>query len=125
MDNSKYLKQIIIDKYSAGELIEKEDVVIDESRINIYLNGEKTISMMCIPKNQEAHAVGFLMSENVISDVKDIKSIDIKEDGLEVRITADVDENMLQNLYKEKNSYIWLWWGGSNWKYRRQCRSPF
>ncbi len=102
MDNSKYLKQIIIDKYSAGELIEKEDVVIDESRINIYLNGEKTISMMCIPKNQEAHAVGFLMSENVISDVKDIKNIDIKEDGLEVRITADVDENMLQNLYKEK-----------------------
>ncbi len=102
MDNTKYLKKIIIDKYSGGELIEKDDVVIDESRINIYLNGEKTISMMCIPKDQEAHAIGFLMSENVISKVDDIKNIEIKEDGLEVYIEAEVDENMLQNLYKEK-----------------------
>lgn len=102
MDNSKYLKKIIIDKVSGGEFIEKEDVVIDESRISIYLNGEKTISMMCIPKNQEAHAVGFLMSENVISNIEDIKSIEVKESGLEVYIEANVDENMLQNLYKEK-----------------------
>ena len=102
MDNSKYLKKIIIDKVSGGEFIEKEDVVIDESRINIYLNGEKTISMMCIPKNQEAHAVGFLMSENVISNIEDIKSINISEDGLRVDIDANVDEKMLQNLYKEK-----------------------
>lgn len=102
MDNSKYLKKIIIDKVSGGEFIEKEDVVIDESRISIYLNGEKTISMMCIPKNQEAHAVGFLMSENVISSIEDIKKIEVKEDGLEVYIEANVDENMLQNLYKEK-----------------------
>ena len=43
MDNSKYLKKIIIDKVSGGEFIEKEDVVIDESRINIYLNGEKAM----------------------------------------------------------------------------------
>jgi len=102
MDNSKYLKKIIIDKVSGGEFIEKEDVVIDESRINIYLNGEKTISMMCIPKNQEAHAVGFLMSENVISNIEDIKNINISEDGLRVDIDANVDEKMLQNLYKEK-----------------------
>ncbi len=102
MDNSKYLKQIIIDKYSNEKLIEKEDIVIDESRINIYLNGEKTISMMCIPKNQEAHAVGFLMSENVLSTIDDIENIEIKKEGLEVHITANVDKNMLQNLYKEK-----------------------
>ena len=102
MDNSKYLKKIIIDKVSGGEFIEKEDVVIDESRINIYLNGEKTISMMCIPKNQEAHAVGFLMSENVISNVEDIESIEVSEDGLRVDIKAPVDESSLENLYKEK-----------------------
>ncbi|PLY06222.1 MAG: sulfurtransferase FdhD [Arcobacter sp.] len=102
MDNSRYLKKILIDKVSGGEFIEKEDVVIDESRISIYLNGEKTISMMCIPKNQEAHAVGFLMSENVISNIEDIKSINISEDGLRVDIEAIVDESSLENLYKEK-----------------------
>ncbi|MCP4970738.1 MAG: formate dehydrogenase accessory sulfurtransferase FdhD [Arcobacter sp.] len=102
MSNDKYLKKIIIDKCIDGEFIEKEDVVIDESRINIFLNGEKTISMMCIPKDQEAHAIGFLMSENVITSINDIKNIDIKKDGLEVYVEANIDEAMLENLYKEK-----------------------
>ncbi len=101
-NNEKYLKNIIIEKVLGDELIEKDDVVIDESRINIFLNGEKTISMMCIPKDQEAHAIGFLMSENVISSVDDITSMEVKADGLEVYIEAKVDEDSLKNLYKEK-----------------------
>lgn len=102
MSNEKYLKKIIIDKCIDGELCEQEDVVIDESRINIFLNGEKTISMMCIPKDQEAHAIGFLMSENVIASIDDINSIEIKNDGLDVYVQAVTNESMLENLYKEK-----------------------
>ncbi len=102
MSNEKYLKKIIIEKAIDGELFEKDDVVIDESRINIYLNGEKTISMMCIPKDQEAHAIGFLMSENVISSIDDVKSIEIKNEGLDVYVEAVISEDMLENLYKEK-----------------------
>lgn len=102
MSNEKYLKTIVIDKFLDNELIEKEDVVIDESRINIFLNGNKAISMMCIPKDQDAHAVGFLMSENVISSVDDITSISISDDGLRVDVCAKIDEQSLENLYKEK-----------------------
>ena len=102
MNNDKYLKKIIIDKVINGELVEKEDVVIDESRINIFLNGEKTISMMCIPKDQDAHAIGFLMSENVISGVDDIINIEIKNEGLDVYVNANINEDSLKNLYKEK-----------------------
>ncbi len=102
MGNEKYLKKIIIDKVINGELVEKEDVVIDESRINIFLNGAKTISMMCIPKDQDAHAIGFLMSENVISSIDDIENISIKNEGLDVYINANINEKSLKNLYKEK-----------------------
>jgi len=102
MPNTKYLKHIIIDKLYHDEFVEKEDVVIEESRINLYLNGTKTISMMCIPKDQEAHAVGFLMSENVISGVDDIASIEVKNEGLDIYVKAKIDEVMLKNLYKEK-----------------------
>lgn len=102
MSNEKYLKRIIIDKVIDGKLIEKDDVVIDETRINIYLNGKKTISMMCIPKDQDAHAIGFLMSENVISSIEDVKNITIKNDGLDIYVEAKIDEKMLENLYKEK-----------------------
>jgi FdhD protein len=102
MENEKYLKTIVIEKFLDNNLIEKEDVVIDESRINIFLNGNKAISMMCIPKDQDAHAVGFLMSENVISSIDDIDKIEISDDGLNVYVDACIDEQSLQNLYKEK-----------------------
>ena len=45
-----------------------EDVTIEESRLNLYLNGEKTISMMCIPKTKMPMRL-VLMSENVISSI--------------------------------------------------------
>ena len=102
MENEKYLKTIVIEKFLDDNLIEKEDVVIDESRINIFLNGNKAISMMCIPKDQDAHAVGFLMSENVISSVDDIEKIELSDGGLRVDVTAKIDEQSLENLYKEK-----------------------
>ena len=102
MDNAKYLKTVIIEKLIENEATMVEDVTIDESRLNLFLNGEKAISMMCIPKDQDAHAIGFLMSENVISSIDDIEELTISEDGLRVDVKAKIDEDSLQNLYKEK-----------------------
>jgi len=102
MSNNKYLKTIIIERFRGDENIEIDDVTIEESRISVYLNETKAISMMCIPKDQDAHAIGFLMSENVISDIEDIKSLTVSSDGLRIDISASVNENSLQNLYKEK-----------------------
>jgi len=102
MNNSKYLKTVIIDKLIENKAIEFEDVTIDEVRLNLYLNGKKTISMMCIPKDQDAHAIGYLMSENVISSVEDIKEIKVSKDGLRVDVDANINVSCLQNLFKEK-----------------------
>ena len=102
MDNSKYLKTVVIDKLIENEAHEVEDVTIEEARLNLFLNGEKAISMMTIPKDQDAHAIGFLMSENVISSVDDIEELKVSDDGLRVDVKAKIDENSLQNLYKEK-----------------------
>ncbi len=102
MENDKYLKTVIIDKLIGNEVKEFEDVTIDEVRLNLYLNGQKTISMMCIPKDQDAHAIGFLMSENVISSMKDIEKIHISEDGLKVYVDAKINKDSIANLYKEK-----------------------
>lgn len=102
MDNTKYLKTVVIDKLIENKATEIEDVTIDEARLNLYLNGEKAISMMTIPKDQDAHAIGFLMSENVISSIDDIKSLEVSDDGLRVDVLANINEESLQNLYKEK-----------------------
>lgn len=96
------IKQIEIVRFEDGERVEKDDVVILESRVNFFLNGEKIISAMCIPQNQEAHMVGFLLSEGVIDGIEDVKSIEVDESGLAVRMEARTNEGNLKNLYKEK-----------------------
>lgn len=101
-DNSKYLKSVVIEKLIENDAQIFEDVTIEEARLNLFLNGEKAISMMTIPKDQDAHAIGFLMSENVISSLEDIKEIKVSQDGLRVDVKANIDEKSLQNLYKEK-----------------------
>jgi len=102
LDNEKYLKKIIIDKFKGDENKQVEDLTIEEARLRVFLNGTKAISMMCIPKDQDAHALGFLMSEDVISDIDDVEKISISEKGLRVDIEAKINEHSLQNLYKEK-----------------------
>ncbi|PAF48768.1 sufurtransferase FdhD [Helicobacter sp. 12S02232-10] len=91
----------LIDKTNNRAIL-KEDAIVAEERIALYLNGTKIISTMSIPKDQDAHAVGFLLSEGVIESVEDIKNISIASDGLSVHIESKIKAENLQNLYHEK-----------------------
>ncbi|WP_034583791.1 formate dehydrogenase accessory sulfurtransferase FdhD [Helicobacter pametensis] len=96
------LKQINITRLEDGVKYPKEDIVILESRVSFYLNGEKIISTMCIPQDGDAHMIGFLLSEGVIEGVGDIEHLEVLNRGLEVRMQAKIQEQNLKNLYKEK-----------------------
>lgn len=100
---SEFLKKVVIERLDGDTAVIEEDVTIQESRMSVFLNGEKAISMMCIPVDQDAHALGFLMGEGVISDVSDVDKIEISEDGLRVDIfTNKINEESLKHLYTEK-----------------------
>ncbi len=79
-----------------------QDHVIKEERIGLFLNGKKLLSTMSIPQDQDAHAIGFLMSEGVIEDIKDVQEVRIEDGGLNVRIQARIKEENLIDLHKEK-----------------------
>ncbi|WP_416824902.1 formate dehydrogenase accessory sulfurtransferase FdhD [Helicobacter ganmani] len=79
-----------------------EDCVIAEERVGFYLNGKKLLSVMSIPKEQDCHIVGFLISEGVINDVSQIRRLEIAKDGKSVAIEAEIVEENLKNLFREK-----------------------
>jgi len=89
--------EIKIKRYAKGEIFEQSDLIIKEHRLNIFVNGEHYISLMCLPQNIEELAVGFLFSEGLISsyaDVLKIESPDINNifvtlDGAADNIKAD------------------------------------
>ncbi len=86
----------------SGFISAKEDFVIKEERIAFYLNGQKLLSVMSVPYEQDYHLVGFLMSEGVLSEVSCIHSIKIADDGKSVWLEAKIEEQMLKNLFREK-----------------------
>ena len=97
-----YTKEIIIEKFYEDKIEILEDFVIKEDKIEFFLNGKKFLSVMSIALHQDAHIVGFLLSEAVINDFSDIQSINISEDGLKVEVIASVSDEGYSNLFKEK-----------------------
>ena len=87
---------------TSATIKQSSDDIITEQRIALYLNGQKLLSTMSLPKDQDAHAVGFLMSEGVIESAKDITHIEIAKDGLSVSVEAKINEEKIANLFHEK-----------------------
>jgi FdhD protein len=98
----EFVTQALIERFDRLSKVKAADFVINESRIGFYLNGEKLLSVMSVPSDQDAHIAGFLLSEGVIENPSAIKSIRVSDDGLSVYIDANVDESARKNLFKEK-----------------------
>lgn len=97
-----HTKKVIIEKFDKDGISTIEDYVIREEKVNFYLNGDKFLSVMSIAKHQDAHIVGFLLSEAVIQNFDDISTLEVSEDGLNVYVEAHVSEEGYENLFKEK-----------------------
>ena len=65
-----------------------EDSLIREIPVALVYNGISHVVMMCTPNNLEDFAIGFSLSEGIISNESEIYGIDIIEqcDGIEVQL---------------------------------------
>lgn len=75
--------------FQRGQLsIEQQDWLAEEVPVALVYNGISHVVMMCTPKDLEAFALGFSLSEGIIESPRDIYSIDINPtcNGLEVQI---------------------------------------
>lgn len=97
-----YTKEIIVEKYYENGIETIEDYVIKEDKIEFFLNGKRFLSVMSIALHQDAHIIGFLLSEAVINSYEDVESVKISEDGLKVEVIANVSDDGYANLFKEK-----------------------
>ena len=70
------VEKLRITKVGSGKKEETEDVVVTEAPLTIFLNDEKVITLLCTPQDQKYLAVGFLFSEGLIQNNKEIERID-------------------------------------------------
>lgn len=94
--------QTEIIKYKNGKSIgEIQDTLVREIKLEIYINGDKIGALMATPTDQEALAIGYLMSENIIESAKDIKNFKLENDGMQIHINAKINEEHLKSLNSE------------------------
>lgn len=75
--------------YQRGQLTTAQlDWLAEEVPVALVYNGISHVVMMCTPKDLEAFALGFSLSEGIIESPRDIYSIEINQtcNGLEVQI---------------------------------------
>jgi FdhD protein len=86
MDNLK----LKIVRVTATGREEREDTVVREGSLTIYLNNRELVTVLCSPAELDALAVGFLFSEGLLRGRQDIKDVEVDAAKGMVRV-ATVD----------------------------------
>lgn len=89
-------------RYEKGAFLERQDQIVTEQPITIYINGREFITIVCTPEFIEDMAVGFLASEGIIPNPKNIRSIRVDEKQGIVRIEADKVYPFFENLQNKR-----------------------
>ena len=78
------------------------DVVASELPVQLVVNNEQLVTLLCTPAELEALAVGFLLSEGILSQTTSIKKIAIDENGPTVRIELDPLPRDFASLFEKR-----------------------
>jgi len=68
---------------------EFEDLVAGEQALTLFVNGVYMVSLLCSPADLEAMAIGFLLSEGLLGNRKDLLSVTVDEKTASVDVRLD------------------------------------
>jgi len=68
-----------------------EDMVLIEKPIDIFLNSESLVNIICLPKNLQELTVGFLYSTGLINSINEIKKIEVNE--MDERVDIELNKS--------------------------------
>ncbi len=97
-----------IRRYKAGKAEALNDTIITETRIELDINdGEHRMAMLCLARDLEALAVGFLWSEGVLRSRADLHEVKMQLDTGRVFVRGDFDADAMEGLANR-----WTWGTG-------------
>jgi len=64
----------------------KKDIVVKEAIYSINVNGTRVAGLACTPSDLQGLAVGFLMSERIITSYADVQDLSVKEDECTIEV---------------------------------------
>ena len=82
-----------------GEILTKEEQVLNEHLIDVYLNDQLTMKLICLPQHLTELVLGRLLTEHIIQSIDDVEQIYICEYGKRAKVylkqsqTTDAKKN--------------------------------
>ena len=87
-----FKRKINITRISKTKKEEIVDVILYESAIDLFVNSEPLVNIICLPKDLKELSVGFLFSIGIINSINDIEKIDVNE--LENSVYIKLNDNI-------------------------------
>ena len=101
-------RQWPIRQFKDGRVVSRTDAVVSETRIELDVNdGQVTLAMLCLPRDLEALAAGFLLGEGALRSRDDLESVEYLPQESKVAIRGDFDADVLKNMNRR-----WTWGTG-------------
>ncbi len=91
-----FKRSVNITRINKNKKSELQDIVLIESPIDLYVNSEALVNIICLPINLKELSVGFLYSIGIINSIKDVKEIHVNE--LENTVYINLSENIDFNV---------------------------
>lgn len=74
-----FKRKVNITRINKQEKENLQDIILIESPIDIFINSEPLVNIICLPKDLKELVFGFLFSVGIIDSVNDVKDIKISE----------------------------------------------
>ena len=87
-------KEVIVIHTTHKERITRKEHIICEIPFTIVVNGKELATLQCTPTSLEYLAVGFLLSEGVLTQKEDVKHMSLCDKGSYIRINVVVNVDM-------------------------------
>lgn len=101
---TKVRKLLKIKQYEDGKLDSISDVVIIEESYEIILNGRQLVTISALPMEQKELAVGFLFSEGLLKNFKELIEINFKKGSKQIFVTAQIPAKRFETFFRTGTS---------------------
>jgi FdhD protein len=99
------IQEFPVRRFEAGRATSVADAVIREARIELDINdGQFRLAMLCLPRDLEALAVGFLLGEGILRRRQDLSEIRALPSEGRLLVRGDFDADALEAIARR-----WTW----------------
>lgn len=92
------LEQIQIVRLTREDRSRIDEVVVKEFALTIILNSQELVTLLCTPKHLDYLAVGYLASEGLLKDKREIKRVVIDDQRGVVRVDTEGEKSLVDDI---------------------------